>query len=615
MCTFHTRPKCCFHALQEAHFIALLIFLIVLQVLWAALVVCSLATPLPDEYKIPKVGNNQRSQYYVLHDDGSFKYGYDTGEDAFESQKTNVDGDVDGKFGYKDEDGQEFNIQYTSGISGFRPEGEHIPKVHPAVEAAFASARAREPFIDPLADDDTDKSFDFKFDGEEYSRNEVSNPDGTVTGTFSYIDEHGRTRNYRYRAGAGIGFEIEGDDIPQPVQPLPSHQQTVPIQHSRTTKFRGANKVTQHSTNHVSNVNRQTQRAQTRTNTGSRKVTVPKPSQTYFAPSSSHVPSVTHQAQVPRAQTPFVPKTRTNANIGATTRQFEPSNVRTSFSPSGKYSVEYETSSHSRSESGDDDNNVNGRFTFRADDDGEERTVTYSSGVAGFRAQGDHFPVGPLVPGTLTGRADGNYFKVEETPFIDPLADDDLDASYNFAFNSDTHSRTETADEDGNVVGQYSVLGEDNILRTYRYRAGEGIGFETEEISAIPAGGQRRTQQIHQSTSNQQRTTFSHGSNHGSQHSAARQTHRTKVGSTRQHTAHTPGVPQVTLHSSRATAQSAYSAGSHGTSTASTGSSSTYKSGTRSQTRTSKVFPGFTLRKYDPSEGRGKYGYVLKFDD
>ena len=582
-----------------------------------------LGLPQPDgRYKIPEVGNNRRSQYYVLHEDGSHKYGYDTGDNAFESLKSTSDGEVKGKFGFTDSDGQDYRVQYTSGSAGFVAQGDHIPKVHPDVAAAFSAARAAGPFVDPLAGVDADRSFNFGFDGEEYSRNEVSNSDGTVSGSYSYIDEFGRTRTYNYRAGQGIGFEIEGDDIPQPVEPLPSHiaiaqQRASGSSSSARTRAShaslGNNKASIGASRITGVGHRSSSRLAAHSSSSvspSRQRNTQTPSQTYFPPAK---PSSFSTSSASSGQHSFASHKSSTLKDGIG-RKFEAANTRTSFSPSGSYSLAYETSSHSRQEDGDEDNNVKGRFTFTADDDGKDRTVTYEAGSAtGFTVEGDHLPIGPSVPGARSGQVTGKIEPVEEKEFVDPLADGNADSSYNFGFDSDTYSRSEAADKDGNVAGSYSVLGEDNILRTYKFRAGHGIGYETEEVSAVPSRS-RTTPNTRQLTSNVNRgassvagfsshSRLSQGSSFGStQFSSPARTSPVVLYKAPVHTAHSSrqGTKSSLTHNARS---------SIGTSRASHKSRSSSHS-----SRYNEIFPGFTLNQYDAVEGRGKYGYVLKFD-
>lgn len=617
-----------------------------LQVVLSVVSASALAFPHPDEYEIPTVGTNQRSQYYVLHDDGSFKYGYDTGEDAFESQKTESDGEVKGKFGYRDLDGQEIRLQYTSGPGGFVAEGDHIPKVHPDVAAAFAAARSSKPFVDPLAGGDGDRSYNFEFGGDEHSRNEESDSDGTVRGSYSYVDEFGRKRSYTYRAGKGIGFVIEGDDIPQQVQPLPTHTTTTQFGASRHTPSQAAptRPVPQRVAAHSSKVGASSVQ-QTKF-----KAPVAKPT-TYFAPTAPKLTvasapsrsavssSIVRSHKQPASQvSPVVaPATRQTTRNFESARVFEPANTRSSQSPSGSYSLAYETSSHSRNEQGDDDNNVRGRFAFTADDDDTERSVTYEAGSAtGFIAEGAHLPIGPIVPGAPTGQVTGRIAPVVSSNYVDPLAKENMDASYSFGFESDDYSRTEVADEDGNVSGTYSILGEDNILRTYKFRAGKGIGFETEEISSVPGNRRSQVSTSSHSQSGSTRSGIALGSgtqglpshlssNRGSSTSSLLASASSTTGSSQRTTFSQHSSPQNTASivptvysgsetpfASRATAQSsAFPVGANRPSSQTRPTIRTsYKSSQQNE-----VFPGFTLRQYDPSEGRGKYGYVLKFDD
>jgi len=685
------------------------------------------------EYKIPEVGNNERSQYYVLHDDGSFKYGYDTGDNHFESLKTNVDNEGMGRFGYKNSDGEDVHIEYTSGRGGFVARGSHIPQVHPDVTAAFREAEKAEPFVDPLADSEGDRSYNFQFDGEEHSRNEVSNSDGTVTGSYSYTDEFGNVKKYTYRAGKGIGFQIEGDDIPQQVHPVTSSSQTKHVGTSHAARgHTGSSKFhTSTAQQHDSQKNRQSntyyQQSFTTSSTGNKNTQFGSKVKSQTAPARkvSTVKKTSHAVSYSK------PVVKTSVD----SQKYEAANTVASFDPSGRYSFGYDTSSHSRTEEGDENTEVEGSFTFVADDDNIERTVTYeASKDTGFIARGSHLPIGPVVPGASTGQVTGDIEKVETSEFVDPLAED-LDASYNFNFESDGYSRTETADEDGNVSGTYSILGEDNILRTYRFRAGKGIGFETEEISSVPStrttsvsasnkastkssysgasqasirAGVSSTTRTHgaslvgtrQSHASNQFTGSSSHSSNVLHHSGAKKefvdplaedldasynfqfesegysrtesadedgnvsgtysilgednilrTYKFRAGkgigfeteeisavpsssssaSTRasthsvKNTAQTASASRGTTHtSSKRTnlhsgsshrGSTTYSASTaHGTSGAGNRSHNVKKF-TSSRSEANEIFPGFTLHQYHPSEGRGKYGYVLKFDN
>ncbi|XP_069170268.1 sialidase-like isoform X2 [Procambarus clarkii] len=641
--------------------------------LLSALAVSALSSPDESAYKIPQVGTGRRSQYSVLHKDGTYKYGYDTGEGAFESARSSAVGQVEGNFGYRDPEGNNINLQYEAGEGGFQPRGAHLPAPHPDFALAHAQARARPPFVDPLADSNADASYGFDFAGDGQARTEQSDSDGNVRGSYTYTDDQGRTRTYTYTAGKGTGFVVEGDDLPQaPADPsltpaatrlsssaarFPSStlgaarpsstlgaarpSSTGPSQTSATSpSFRastsrptsgsptgpvsflrsGAGSDASYSFSYDAGDHSRSESADANLNVDGqfsfvaddgvrRRVVYEAGSGTGFVASGDHLPkspeshfgSQTASAAVrgrpttyrsptasgtpgspastagsrsPAPRRPAFTTTQTQYSSPSTRAQtgpFEPANTRSQLSPDGSYSFAYETSSHSRAESGDRDNNVVGDFDFVADD-GQRRAIKYEAGSAtGFIAEGAHIPVGPEVPGAPSGQPTGRIVPVREVPFIDPLADSKSDASYNFAFDSEQYSRSESADADGNVQGTYTVVDDDGTRRTHRFRAGEGIGFETEEVSSSRGPPPSRTP-----SSATFRTPASPG----------------------QATPYT-GQTGATFTPALTRAASAASPSSFSPS-----SPSTRLDGSN-----------FKLRQYDASENRGKYGYVLTFDN
>ncbi|XP_042213538.1 uncharacterized protein LOC121860447 [Homarus americanus] len=547
--------------------------------LLSALAVSTLSSPRPDEsaYKIPHVGTGRRSQYYVQHADGTFKYGYDTGEGAFEGARSSRVGQVDGNFGYRDPEGNNIHLQYVADEGGFQPKGAHLPVPHPDFALAHAEARARPSFTDPLADPNADASYGFQFAGEGQTRSEQSDSDGNVRGSYTYTDEEGRTRTYTYtaelirsesadanlnvdgkfsfvaddgvrrsvtyEAGSDTGFLARGDHLPRAPQSHSGSQTSSSAFSSSQTPYRSPS--------------------------------ASLPSSVSSTPTFSRSPSAPRLPGFTSSQTQYSsPSSRPSAR--PYTGQFEPANTRSQQSPDGSYSFAYETSSHSRAESGDRDNNVVGNFDFVADD-GQRRAIEYEAGSrTGFIAKGDHIPVGPAVPGAPSGQPTGRIVPVQEVPFVDPLADSNADASYNFAFDSEQYSRSESADADGNVRGTYTVVDDDGTRRTHRFRAGEGIGFETEEVSTSRGPPPSRSPSS---------ATF-----------------------------RSPAAPGTAVSSSTSfTAQPQGSFPSPSTRTASTRSSSS--SFSPSATGTRPDASNFQLRQYDASENRGKYGYVLTFDN
>ncbi|XP_050722707.1 putative per-hexamer repeat protein 5 [Eriocheir sinensis] len=656
--------------------------------LLSALAVSALSSPRPDdkEYKIPQVGTGRRSQYYVLHNDGTFKYGYDTGEGAYEVAKQKTPRVQHGKFGYRDQDGNDVRLEYQAGEGGFQPSGTHIPSASPEFYAAHAEAQARPPFRDPLADSNTDASYGFRFAEDGLSRTEQSDADGNVRGSYAYTDEEGKTRSYTYTAGRGVGFVIEGSDLPQaPLAPGDTPASTrlssgagAAAAAAAAASFRGSTSQTSQAPSATS-FGGSTSFGALRT--GFRQPTVQSGAhggsafrsatavgsygsrRTPVTQTSTHGASTFHSSTASGAGATYRAPTssqRQSTTFGATKYTGELANTRTSLGSDGSRSFAYETSSHSRSEAEDSDDNVVGNFDFVAPDDGQRRAVRYeASRDTGFIAEGAHIPVGPAVPGAPSGQPTGRIVPVQEVPFVDPLADSGTDASYGFAFDSEQYSRSETADADGNVQGTYTVVDDDGTRRTYRFRAGKGIGFETEEVSTSRGPRPSRPSTTAGSSSfTSTSTSATHGAaspspvvSYSSPSSGRFSTSYRTGSSTGTGASSTTGTSFGTRTSfgtgTSAGRGSSFGAGTSartGTSTvggtsyktgASAGRGASFQTGTSYRTGTTskvshsgasplrspftptasrEVFPGFQLHQYDATDNSDKYGYVLKFD-
>ena len=610
---------------------ALTIIYSFLQALLSALAVSALSSPRPDEdreYKIPSVGTGRRSQYYVLHEDGTFKYGYDTGEGAYEVAKQKTPGHQHGKFGYRDPDGNDVRLVYQAGQDGFQPSGTHIPVPSQEFIAAHAEARARPPFHDPLAQTNTDASYGFRFAGEGQSRTEQSDTDGNVRGSYAYTDEYGRTRSYTYNAGRGVGFVIEGSDLP--VAPVTTSDTPASTRLSTgvgaaaaaaaAATYHGAAAGTSHTAGSTS------ASFGSSTTFGGHRTGFRRPAVTPTG--ASIFRSSTATGSVAAHRTPVSPQ-RQYTTHGTTKYTGELANTRSTLGADGSRSFAYETSSHARSEAEDSQDNVVGNFDFVAADDGQRRAIKYeASSDTGFIAEGTHIPVGPAVPGAPSGQPTGRIVPVQEVHFVDPLADTNTDASYNFAFDSEQYSRSETADADGNVQGTYTVVDDDGTRRTYRFRAGKGVGYETEVVSTSQgARPSRPASAVSGSTAFTSTSTTSTG--HGaaapspvvsySSPSSGRFSTSHKIGTL------ATGGASSTAGTSYRTGTSTRAGTSYRTGTSThTGTSSKFSHSRVTPARTSytstasrEVFPGFQLHRYDDDDNdkkHGKYGYVLKFD-
>lgn len=76
--------------------------------------------------------SGKRTQYFLQHDDGGYKYGYDTAIDHFAKQAGDPNNEVAGHYVYQDANGRAVDVKYTAGINGFIPEGleKLLPQTH-----------------------------------------------------------------------------------------------------------------------------------------------------------------------------------------------------------------------------------------------------------------------------------------------------------------------------------------------------------------------------------------------------------------------------------------------------------------------------------------------------
>jgi len=62
-------------------------------------------------------------------------------------------------------------------------------------------------------DENSDRSYKFSFDYEDFSREEEADAQGNVVGQYTYKDQDGIQRSLSYRAGANIGFVPEAGNL------------------------------------------------------------------------------------------------------------------------------------------------------------------------------------------------------------------------------------------------------------------------------------------------------------------------------------------------------------------------------------------------------------------
>ncbi|XP_047492212.1 uncharacterized protein LOC125041372 [Penaeus chinensis] len=551
-------------------------------------VVSTLSFPRPDaEYKIPTVGLGARSQYYVLHDDGTFKYGYDTGDGAYESAMANAPGDVSGSFGYKDASGADIKLDYTANDQGFLVSGSHLP-VAPVADTPLVSTKSAASTYDapkvpsqssvasqpgapsqpvavsaPFEEAQVrssalgDGSYSFSYETQRSSRHETADALNNVRGRYSFIADDNVNRQIQYVAGADTGYIAEGDSLPQG-PPVPGAETGIPTGRilpvlseeeanklaAATSGSAGASPSTgatyssssgspstgatyssprdstardaSYSFSYDAGQSSRSESADPNLNVQGtfsfdaddgirRTVNYVAGSATGFVAEGDHLPvasDVPSSESDTQSSSPSVVSTKSASpapsrptaqpKLVAPAAPAEEAQVRSSALGDGSYSFSYETQSSSRHESADALNNVRGRYSFVADDD-VNRQIQYVAGAdTGYIAEGDSLPQGPPVPGAETGIPTGRILPVlseEEanalagvSPLLksgegSDIADTQADASYKFAFDSDSYSRTEEADADGNIVGSYTYVDEEGKEHTVSFVAGRKTGF------------------------------------------------------------------------------------------------------------------------------------------
>ncbi|XP_073992901.1 uncharacterized protein [Rhodnius prolixus] len=628
----------------------------------------------------PALPSGRRTQYYYIYEDGAYKYGYDTGEGSYGKAVASPENEVQGDYAYQGPDGK-VDVKYTAGKNGFVPDG-FLPSPGGAqrqggqLSPHYYKGHGGE--IAPEDEGPGDASYSFSYNVGDQSRQEVSDEQGNVQGSYTYVAKDGSTRKVDYEAGAEKGFIIKGispdagggsfpsagisnpdgsysfsytagdhsrhestdanrnvvgsfsfvakDDglnrqvdytagmekgflasgshLPQPVQPITSpggegHQS--PVVAANRAIYQGAQTPTSHGTVSLTGSSDRaigaltgplytgssypgrahTGRAYPGTPTASsggllsgrayefsydagdhtrhessdangnvvgsfsfiakddkvnRKVDYSSSAENGFQAFGAHLPvppvdgtAALHHGNIGRhfhAASPPHPHVHTPINAysggsgvpattgfggasgtyfphgtsGPLTKTTHPAvvaanSVYTSSArggvagvSDGSYSFSYDAGDHTRQESSDSAGNVVGSFTFVAKDDGVQRKVDYAAGAErGFTAAGNHLPLQPdaVAPAIASSIGPSSY---DSSYHHDPSGDynpqDDLDsggpsdASYSFSYNAGDHTRQESSDAFGNVVGSFSFLANDDGLnRQVDYESGAGKGF------------------------------------------------------------------------------------------------------------------------------------------
>lgn len=371
-----------------------------------------------------------------------------------------------------------------------------------------------------------DGSYSFSYNAGDHSRQESGDAQNNVRGSYSFIaKDDGQARHVEYEAGAATGFIAKGAHLPVAASPsdtagsyhsFSSHPSVssysagvhapasfAEARHNIKDQRRQESGDTKNNVNGIFTFrpkdNEQTRRVGYEAEAGTGFI-----AKGPHIPVDSPVPSTVLDATGISYSHPFASKPYAGS-----------SNVEAPKASGGSYSFSYNAGDHSREESSDDRGNVRGRYSFIAKDDGKTREIVYEAGAEkGFIAKGSHIPVSDstsTASGTsnhqlssavgsfgstnnaLIHRASSaSYGVVEDGSQNDQSSGD---ASYSYSYQTDSSSKQESSDAQGNVVGSFSFLGGDGVIRNVHYtsRGNEGFIVSGEKTSKGGSGNAAET--------------------------------------------------------------------------------------------------------------------------
>lgn len=382
-----------------------------------------------------------------LKRDGSYSFSYNAGDHS-RQESGDAQNNVRGTYSFvAKDDGQTRHVEYEAGAAtGFIAKGAHLPVApsasdtaggyysfssHPSVSSYSAGVHSPASF----ADAQREESYS-SYNTEDESRQGLGDAKNNVNRIFTFKPkDDGQTRRVGYEAGAGTGFIVKGPHIPVGLSAPSTGLDATGVSHSRS-----------------------------------------------FA---------------------------SNPYAGS-------SNAEAQETSGGSYSFSYNAGDHSREESSDDQGNVRGRYSFIAKDDGKTREVVYEAGAEkGFIAKGSHIPVSgstSTVSSTSnhqlssvlgsSGSTSNNAFNHRTSSASHGVAVDGSqndqssgDASYSYSYQTDSSSKQESSDTQGNVVGSFSFLGGDGVIRNVHYTSRGNEGFIVSGENT-PKGGNVNTAEI-----------------------------------------------------------------------------------------------------------------------
>ncbi|KAG7162772.1 Pupal cuticle protein 27-like, partial [Homarus americanus] len=452
---------------------------------------------------------------------GAYSFNYETPSSS-RREEADPNLNVRGSYSFRSDDGRTRSITYKAGAkTGFVAEGDDLPVAPEAESVPLVPSGA--PTVYSISGTPEEArlrssvspggAYSFNYETPSSSRREEADPNLNVRGSYSFRSDDGRTRSITYKAGAKTGFVAEGDDLPvapeaESVPLVPSGAPTVYSISGTPQEARLRSSVSPggaYSFNYETPSSSRREEADPNLNVrGSysfrsddgrtRSITYKAGAKTGFVAEGDDLPVAPEAESVP-----LVPSgAPTVYSISGTPQE---ARLRSSVSPGGAYSFNYETPSSSRREEADPNLNVRGSYSFRSDD-GRTRSITYKAGAkTGFVAEGDDLPVAPEAR-SVSSRTSGTptVYSISGTPQEASLRSSvSPGGAYSFNYETPSSSRREEADPNLNVRGSYSFRSDDGRTRSITYKAGAKTGFvaegddlpvapEAESVPLVPSG-------------------------------------------------------------------------------------------------------------------------------
>ncbi|XP_003242606.1 uncharacterized protein LOC100570518 [Acyrthosiphon pisum] len=149
-------------------------------------------------------------RYYDPNEDPSYKFTVRTPTQS-KSETADSRGHVEGVYSYLDDVGKRHDVQYEAGAGT----GFHVKSPHPDSDTyggVFYNGPPGKPGGRPRGHSSIvlgkDGSYGFTASGPDQRRSEVSDSNGRVQGSYTYVDDKGVQRTVQYVAGPNIGYRI-----------------------------------------------------------------------------------------------------------------------------------------------------------------------------------------------------------------------------------------------------------------------------------------------------------------------------------------------------------------------------------------------------------------------